>query len=199
MTSLGNYAFGDCPDLTSAYIPASVTSVGLALYQRSSKLTSIVVDPANPVYDSREGCNAVIETETNTLVSTCSKTVIPGTVTAIGQSAYSDNEYPAGDFVIPEGITFVGQVAFAGCNNLVSLTLPSTLQEFGIYAFAFISSLTSVTSLALTPPTASYGQWLPPFQSEGPDFKIYVPAESLEAYKSAVGWSTYADIIFAIE
>ena len=199
VTSLGNYAFGDCPDLTSAYIPASVTSVGLALYQRSSKLTSIVVDSANPVYDSREGCNAVIETETNTLVSTCSKTVIPGTVTAIGQSAYSDNEYPAGDFVIPEGITFVGQVAFAGCNNLVSLTLPSTLQEFGIYAFAFISSLNTVTSLALTPPTASYGQWLQPFQSNGPDFKIYVPAESLEAYKSAVGWSTYADVIFAIE
>ena len=197
VTSLGNYAFGECPDLTSAYIPASVTSIGLGLFRVCSKLTSIIVDPANPSFDSREGCNAIIETETNKLIAPCLTTVIPGTVTDIGQEAYSDCDFLVGDFVIPEGVVSVGQVAFTG-TGIVSLTLPTTLQEIGVYAFSFIPSLVSATCLAVTPPEIVMGQYIQPFTSVGEGFKIYVPAESLEAYQTAVGWKTYADIMIGI-
>lgn len=197
--SLGGYAFGEMPDLTSAYIPATVDTIGLSLFRVCSKLTSIVVDPANPKYDSREGCNAVIETATNKLMAPCRTTVFPSTVTAIGQEAYSDNDFIVGDFVIPEGITSIGQVAFTGVKGLMSMTLPSTLQELGIFAIAFNPALNSLTCLAVEPPTALYAQWLDPFQQNGPDFKIYVPAESVDAYKAALGWSRHADIIFPIE
>jgi hypothetical protein len=194
---LGGYAFGECPDLTSAYIPATVDSIGLSLLRVCPKLTSIVVDPANPKYDSRDNCNAIIRTDTNTLMSPCSTTVIPSTVTAIGQEAYSDNTFLVGHFTIPEGITSIGQVAFTGCKGLVSMTLPSTLKEMGILAISFNPALTSVTCLAVTPPTQLV-PFLMPFQQEGPDFKIYVPAESVEAYKAADGWKHHASIIFPI-
>ena len=195
---LGGYAFGECPDLTSAYIPATVDSIGLGLFRVCPKLTSIVVDPANPVYDSREDCNAVIVTATNTLTAPCLTTVIPSSITAIGQEAYSDNIFLVGNFDIPEGIISVGQVAFTGCKGLVSFTLPSTLQEIGIFAFAFNPTVTSLTCYAVTPPTILI-PFLMPFQGMDPDFKIYVPAESLEAYKAADGWKHHASIIFAIE
>ena len=196
--SLGGYAFGEMPDLTSAYIPATVDSIGLSLFRVCSKLTSIVVDPANPKYDSRDGCNAVIETATNKLMAPCRTTVIPSTVTAIGQEAYSDNDFIVGDFVIPEGITSIGQVAFTGVKGLESITLPSTVQELGIYAVAFNPALNSLTCLAVEPPSVMLGQWLDPFQQNGPDFKIYVPAESLEAYQAAVGWSRHASVMIGI-
>ena len=195
---LGGGAFGECPDLESAYIPATVDSIGLSLLRVCPKLTSIVVDPANPKYDSRDNCNAIIETAKNMLLAPCATTVIPSTVTAIGNEAYGDNTFIVGHFDIPEGITGIGQVAFTGVKGLVSMTLPSTLQEMGILAIAFNPALTSVTCRAVTPPNIIAGQWIPPFQSEGPDFKIYVPAESVEEYKAAVGWSHHASIIYAI-
>ena len=196
--SLGGYAFGEMPDLTSAFIPATVDTIGLGLFRVCSKLTSIVVDSANPKYDSRDNCNAVIETATNKLLAPCSTTVIPSTVTAIGPDAYSDNTFLVGSFVIPEGITSIGQTAFTGCKGLVSMTLPSTLTELGIFAIAFNPALDTITCLAVEPPATTWGQFLDPFQQNGPNFKIYVPAASVEAYKAADGWSRHADVIFGI-
>lgn len=198
VTTLGNYVFGEMSDLTSVYIPATVTSIGLGLFCECSKLTSIVVDSDNTVYDSRNGCNAIIETETNKLIAPCKTTVIPGTVTAIGQDAYSDNGFLEGEFVIPEGITSIGQTAFTG-TLLESIILPSTLKEIGVLAFSYSKKLKSVTCLAETPPTCIWGQYLYPFEQNDPDFKIYVPAGSLEAYKAAEGWSRYPELLNAIE
>ena len=196
--SVGGYAFGEMPDLTSAYIPATVDTLGRGLFRVCPKLTSIVVDSANPKYDSRDNCNAVIETATNTLMAPCSTTVIPSTVTAIGADAYSDNTFLVGSFVIPEGITSIGQTAFTGCKGLVSMTLPSTLTELGVFAIAFNPALDTITCLAVEPPATTWGTFLDPFQQNGPDFKIYVPAASVEAYKAADGWSRHADVIFGI-
>ena len=196
--SVGGYAFGEMPDLTSAYIPATVDTLGRGLFRVCPKLTSIVVDSANPKYDSRNNCNAVIETATNTLMAPCSTTVIPSTVTAIGPDSYSDNTFLVGSFIIPEGITSIGQTAFTGCKGLVSMTLPSTLTELGIFAIAFNPALDTITCLAVEPPATTWGQFLDPFQQNGPNFKIYVPAASVEAYKAADGWSRHADVIFGI-
>ena len=199
VTSLGSYVFSECSDLTSATIPAATTYIGMNLFHVCTNLTSIVVAPDNPTYDSRDHCNAVIETETNKLHAPCRTTVIPETVTAIGQEAYSDSEYLEGDLVIPEWVTSVGQVAFTGCKKLETVTLPRGLQEIGILAFSFNPMLTSVTCLAPEPPTLVFGQFIWAFSSNAPDFKIYVPAESLEAYQNAEGWSKHTDVIFPIE
>lgn len=77
VTSIGKRAFYSCTGLKSVTIPNSVTSIGFVAFNRCGALTSIVVADGNIVYDSRDGCNAIIETATNTLITGCQNTVIP--------------------------------------------------------------------------------------------------------------------------
>ncbi|MBQ8273450.1 MAG: leucine-rich repeat domain-containing protein [Bacteroidaceae bacterium] len=86
--SIGEGAFGNCVGLTSVTIPNSVTSIGLGAFSYCSGLTSIVVEDGNPVYDSRNNCNAIIETAKNNLHSGCQTTVIPNSVTSIWDYAF---------------------------------------------------------------------------------------------------------------
>ena len=83
-------AFYYCRGLTSITIPNSVTSIGEDAFIGCSGLTSIVVEEGNTVYDSRENCNAIIETASNTLVVGCQNTTIPNSVTSIGGNAFRD-------------------------------------------------------------------------------------------------------------
>ena len=88
VTSIGDYAFHECSGLTSITIPNSVTTIGRGAFSCCSGLTSIVVDVENTTYDSRENCNAIIETATNTLITGCQNTIIPNSVTSIGEDAF---------------------------------------------------------------------------------------------------------------
>lgn len=63
--------------MKSINIPNSVTNIGSEAFDGCSSLTSIVVDPDNPVYDSRGNCNAIIETSTNTLIAECKNAIMP--------------------------------------------------------------------------------------------------------------------------
>lgn len=164
--SIGDGAFADCA-LTSIYIPSNVTSIGTSPFA-TNYLTKISVDSHNTHYDSRDNCNAIIETATNELIQGCNNTVIPDTVTSIGYAA------------------------FDGCNSLTSIEIPSSVTEIGTYAFVHCEKLTSATVLATTPPYA--GTLI--FSSIQ---NIYVPASSVDAYKSASGWSNYRDIIQPIQ
>ena len=100
VTSIGDSAFSGCSGLTSVVIPKSVTSIGEAAF---SDVTKIIVEEGNERYDSRNNCNAIIETESNTLVAGCSSTVIPDTVEEIGRSAFS------------------------GCKGLTSVEIPNSV------------------------------------------------------------------------
>ena len=88
VTSIGVSAFSNCESLTSIEIPNSVTSIDVSAFCSCDNLTSIVVNAGNTKYDSRNGCNAIIETASNTLIAGCKNTIIPNSVTSIGNYAF---------------------------------------------------------------------------------------------------------------
>ena len=137
---IGDWAFGSCDDLTSVTIPNSVTSIGNAAFGSCDALSSIVVESGNSTYDSRENCNAIIETATNTLVVGCKNTTIPNSVTSIGESAFGGCDALT-SVTIPNSVTSIGELAFSFCTSLTSITIPESVTSIGNNAFAYCSSL----------------------------------------------------------
>ncbi|MEE0903607.1 MAG: leucine-rich repeat domain-containing protein, partial [Prevotellamassilia sp.] len=88
VTSLGEWCFASCSSLTAITIPNSVTSLGTGCFADCSSLERMVVDAANPVYDSREDCNAIIHTSTNELIAGCKNSQIPNSVTSLGNRCF---------------------------------------------------------------------------------------------------------------
>ena len=143
VTSIGYAAFFGCSGLTSVTIGNNVTSIGTSVFSDYSGLTSISVAMGNTVYDSRDNCNAVIETASNTLIIGCKTTTIPNSVTSIGDYAF---RYCTGltSVTIPNSVTSIGSNAFEECSSLTSITIPNSVTSIGDWAFFECSSLTSI-------------------------------------------------------
>ena len=153
VTSIGDNAFRGCISLTNVTIPNSVTSIGGNPFSSCSGLTSISVQSGNTKYDSRENCNAVIETATNTLISGCKNTAIPNSVTSIGNYAFESCKSLT-SVTIPNSVTSIGDYAFYNCSGLTSVTIGNSVTSIGNSAFLKCSGLTgelvipnSVTSI----------------------------------------------------
>ena len=142
--SIGDFAFSGCTSLTSITIPSSVTSIGTHPFFDCSGLQSIVIEKGNTVYDSREDCNAIIKTSDNELISGCTNSTIPNSVTKIGQSAFQ-NCKGLRSVRIPNSVVSIGQFAFQGCSGMTSITIPNSVTSIGSYAFRWCSGLTSIT------------------------------------------------------
>ena len=143
VTSISDYAFYGCSGLTSVTIGSGVTSIGNYVFSDCQNLTSLIVESGNPQYDSRDNCNAIIETATNTLVAGCINTVIPNNVTSIGQYAFAYCRNLT-SIIIPNGVTNIGFSAFQNCSGLISITIPESVTTIGYNAFLYCDNLTSV-------------------------------------------------------
>lgn len=138
--SIGGGAFEYC-NLSSLNIPSSVEHIGPAAFQGNPGLKSITVDPKNRYYDSRNGCNAIIEKESNTLIAATPSTIIPNGITVIGEGAFCGFE-DITSFVIPNGIKQIGKEAFMG-SGLTSIIIPQSVTVIGNDAFSY-TNLSSV-------------------------------------------------------
>lgn len=144
VTSIGKNAFIDCTDLTSVTISNSVTSIRESAFWWCEALTSVVVESGNKVYDSRENCNAIIETATNTLIRGCNTTIIPNSVTSIGDYAFSDCSLALASITIPDSVTSIGTSAFEGCSSLVSVTIGNSVTYIGENIFCNCVNLQTI-------------------------------------------------------
>lgn len=144
--SIGKGAFSKCNMLTSVTISESVTSIGADAFYGAHRLSSIVVKEGNKVYDSRNNCNAIIETETNTLIAGCKNTIMPNTVMSIGDNAFY-NCFDLASIAIPESVSSIGDWAFAGCRSLASITIPKSVTSIGDWAFGNFPLPQSPTTL----------------------------------------------------
>ena len=142
VTSIGKGAFCGCNGITSISIPNSVTSMGYAVFENCPNLEMIVVETGNPNYDSRDNCNAIIETCSSELVQGCKNTIIPNTISSIGRGAFCGCSGLA-SIEIPNTVTVISHNAFNGCINLHSIEIPSSVTEIKDAAFAY-SGLQSV-------------------------------------------------------
>ena len=143
LTRIGNRAFATCHSLASVDIPSGVTNIGEAAFGGCTSLASVMVSADNTVYDSREGCNAIIEIETNTLIAGCRNTVIPEGVTGIADYAFVYC-ISLTSIDIPSGVTSIGDGAFYGCSSLASVDIPEGVTSIGACAFSDCTSLASV-------------------------------------------------------
>lgn len=136
ITSIGSEAFSHCISLTSIEIPASVTSIDEYMLCRGcNSLASIKVEEGNAVYDSRDDCNAIIETGSNTLLIGSISTVIPSSVTSIKENAFYENN-GLRSIEIPSSVTSIGGYAFYGCGGLTGIKISPSVTSIGCYTFS---------------------------------------------------------------
>ena len=182
VTSIANGVFSNCTSLTSVTIPNSVTSIGAYTFSGCTTLASIEI-PNSVTYIGEYAfyyCSGL------------TNVAIPNSVTYIGEWAFSQCLNLSG-ITIPNSVTNIGECAFYYCSGLTSVTIPSGVTTIGSWTFMRCTSLTSITCIATTPP--SLGTYVFDNTNNCP---IYVPSASVEAYKSATNWSTYASRIQAI-
>lgn len=141
--SIGRNAFINCGNLIDIIIPKSVVSIETLALATCNSLISIVVHEENPIYDSRDNCNAIIETKSNTLIAGCNNTTIPQSVTSIGRYAFAGC-CNINTITIPEKVKYIEDYAFNYCDNLVSITIPAGVVNIGKGILSYCRKLESI-------------------------------------------------------
>ena len=212
VTTIDDYAFAYCTGMTSITISKSVTNIGYRAFSGCSDLTAIHVESGNTVYDSREDCNAIIETDNNTLVLGCQNTIIPNSVTTLGEYAFGGCTSLI-SVTIPESVTNIGRCAFMSCTGLTSITIPNSVSSIEFCTFVdcynlatvvIPNSVTSVGDGAFLRTGLKdmyyYAEQVPETGSNIFDYSncnatLHVPAVAVDAYGNAEQWKDFASIV----
>ena len=213
--AIGNYAFYDCMGLTSIVIPNNIEKLGDGCFKNCTSLESVVIGnglkyidsgecfaycdnlklieivSSNPYLDSREGCNAIIETATNILLAGCPGTVIPNTVTAIGYEAFHGCSNMT-RIDIPNSVEKIDLGAFECMYGLEYVTIGSGVTEIGRYAFFGDSKITTIWCKVDFPFDLNENV----FDDEVYDnATLYVPVGSRINYMTSIGWNRFKNIV----
>ena len=217
VTSIGDYAFYDCTSLTSVTIPDSVTSIGNYAFCECSSLKSVTIpDSVTSIGQyAFSGCLPLKRVDITDLSAWCkisfggnyanplsyraklylngselTDITIPSDITEIKDYAFYCYTSLT-SVTIHDSVTSIGSSAFYGCASLTSVTIPDSVTSIGSSAFYGCTSLTSVYCKPITPPSGSVDM----FEYNASGRKIYVPRNSVEAYKSAKYWKGYTQYI----
>ena len=189
---LGDYAF--CyTKLNSVFIPKNIRHIGKALFY-SSKVSSIEVSEDNEWYDSRNGCNAIIETATNTLIAGCNETFIPDGVEVIGDNALQ--HLSLRKITIPESVRRIGKEAFTYV-QIYTITIPKSVTSIEANAFYYMN-ITSKYIKALNPQPSVFDRFA--FGSSHGFYylngiRLYVPPGCKTAYETVIGREVFRKIM----
>ena len=167
---------GTMPSGTSIVLKEETKVIAGAAFQDCTGLTSVTIGNSvtsigNAAFYNCTGLTSV---------------TIPNSVTTIGDLAFLGCSGLT-SITIPNSVTEIGVEAFEGCSGLTSITIPNSVTEIGDYVFYNCSGLTSITIQATTPPTLGGTD---AFNGTNANLIIYVPAESVDAYKTATNWSS---------
>lgn len=215
VTSIEIMTFSNCTSLADITIPDSVTSIGSNAFHNCTKLTSISIPNSVTIIEDSafSSCSSLVSasiSDSITSIGTGTFHNCPNLTNFSGLLASDDGRClivngavvafaPSGltEYTIQDGTTSIKDNTFSVCRKLESITIPDSITSIGWEAFVWDTKLIEVYCKPTTPPQAipfDRNYWWA-FNGNAPERKIYVPRESVEAYKSADGWSDYADAI----
>lgn len=115
-----NYRAFNRSKITSITIPETIESIGYGIFEGCTSLKTVIVDEKNPFYDSRDNCNAIIETKTNKLIAACNYSTIPESVEAIASESFIEL-YEITSITIPSTINKIEKGSFKNCSQLKTI------------------------------------------------------------------------------